>query len=148
MLTQSIRRRSESWIRAFSDWWGNYLRRHRALQELSQLKCFAAEEIDRIASEAGLTTDEIHELVRLGPNAANLLFQRMAYLDLDRNEVAKIEPAAFEELKKSCALCDSRRRCAGDLARNPDNSVWEEYCPNAATLKALNALPWMSRREW
>ena len=148
MLTPPNGQRRTSWIKAISEWLANCRKRHRALQELSQLTCFAEEEIKRIASEAGLTTNEFRELVSRGPGAADLLFQRMTNLDLNRGEVAKVEPAAFEELKKSCALCDSRRRCAGDLARNPDNPTWEVYCPNVATLKALNALPWASRSEW
>ena len=118
------------------------------LQKLSQLKSFAEEEIERIASEAGLTADELHELVNRGPYASNLLFQRMSNLDLDRTKVAKIEPLIFEELKKNCGLCDSRRRCIEDLARGPDNPVWEEYCPNAISLNSLNGLPWMLRNEW
>jgi hypothetical protein len=118
------------------------------LRELSELKCYAEEEIERIASDAGLSATEINKLIRRGPDAANLLLRRMAALDLDRGEVSRLEPRLFEELKKTCGLCDSRRRCVRDLARNSNDPVWEEYCPNAQTLLALNVLPWMSRREW
>jgi hypothetical protein len=27
-------------------------------------------------------------------------------------------------------------------------SDWQSYCPNAATLIALNAQPWAARSEW
>jgi hypothetical protein len=128
--------------------WSDWIMRQRALSELSELKCYAEEEVERIANDAGVSVAEIHKMVERGPDAANLLLRRMAALDLDRNEVARIEPQVFQELKKNCALCDSRRRCARDFAHNSSDPVWEEYCPNAGTLLALNVLPWMSRREW
>ena len=34
------------------------------------------------------------------------------------------------------------------LARDSADPAWQDYCPNAATLMALNALPWRARREW
>jgi hypothetical protein len=32
----------------------------------------------------------------------------------------------------------------------PDSAMpaWQDYCPNAQTLIALDVLPWTSRREW
>ena len=148
MFTLPIGQISNSWLKAISKWWSDCTKRHRALNELSELKCYAEEEIERIANDAGVSAAEIYKLVSRGPEAANLLLRRMAALDLDQSEVSRIEPLAFEELKKNCALCDSRRRCIRDLARNSSNPAWEEYCPNAGTLQALNVLPWMSRREW
>lgn len=77
-----------------------------------------------------------------------LLFRRMARLDLDRNEVAQIEPQMFRDLQVSCTLCDSHEQCDHDLTCNPDDQVWRDYCPNFSTLNMLNALPWAARREW
>jgi hypothetical protein len=45
-------------------------------------------------------------------------------------------------------MCRSHRRCKRDLAHDAADPAWEDYCPNAATLKALNAMPWRSRAEW
>ena len=147
MVTLPIGPISKPWIKAISNWWSNYTKRRHRLHESSELKCFAEEEIDRIANEAGVSAAEIHDLVKHSPEAPNLLFRRMTALNLDRDEVSRIDPSIFEELKTNCALCDSRRRCIRDLARDASDPVWEEYCPNAGTLQALNALPWMSRRE-
>jgi hypothetical protein len=33
------------------------------------------------------------------------------------------------------------------LIRDPAAPQWQDYCPNAQTLIALNVLPWASRRE-
>jgi hypothetical protein len=34
------------------------------------------------------------------------------------------------------------------LRRDPADRAWEDYCPNVAVLKMLNALPWVARSEW
>jgi len=48
---------------------------------------------------------------------------------------------------------DEIRRLQGrigrrDLARDATDPGWQDYCPNVTTLKALDAMPWLSRREW
>ena len=145
MLAPPSRQESRSLLDAISNWWSNWTKKRSAVLELS---CCAEEEINRTAKDLGMSTDEFHKLVSRGPEAANLLLRRMAALDLDRSEVSRTEPRVFQELQKTCAFCESRRRCVRDLKQNSSDPVWEEYCPNAGTLKALNALPWMSRREW
>ena len=100
--------------------------------------------MERIGDVLGVSAAEIHKLVSRGPEAANLLLRRMAALDLDREKVSQIEPQTFHDLQNNCALCDSRRQCVGDLVRDPSGPEWRKYCPNADTLMALNALPWMS----
>ena len=148
MMALPIEQKAKSWIEAISKWWSDCTKRHLTLNEITELKCYAEDEIERMANDAGVSVAEIHELISRGPHAANLLLRRMTALDLDRKEVSQTEPAVFRDLQRVCALCDSRRRCVRDLIRDSNDPVWEEYCPNAATLKDLNALPWMSRREW
>jgi Family of unknown function (DUF6455) len=87
-------------------------------------------------------------LANLGPDSADLLLRRMAALDLDRNEVSRTEPRTFQDLQRVCTMCNHHRRCRGDLARDADDPAWHDYCPNAATLMALDALPWRARSEW
>ena len=40
----------------------------------------------------------------------------------------------FQDLQRVCAMCESHRRCARDLARDSAIPAWKDYCPNAATL--------------
>ena len=136
MLSLSIHQRSRFWMKTISDWWEDCVKRHRALNAVLQLHSRAKQEIQRITDEAG------------GPQAAALLLRRMAALDLDPNEVAQVEPSAFRELVRNCPPCSNRRRCLRDLTHNASNPAWEQYCPNAGTLLALDVLPWASRREW
>jgi uncharacterized protein DUF6455 len=106
------------------------------------------EGLERMAHDIGVSTAELHQLSKQGQHSADLLGRRMDVLDLDENEVARVERATFQDLQRVCSMCDCKKRCARDLARNPADQVWKDYCPNAQTLTALNGLPWMARREW
>jgi hypothetical protein len=112
------------------------------------LQCFAKDQLEQMARDIGVSPLELQRLARLGPGAADLLMKRMAALSLDRTEVSQVEPGVLRDMQRTCALCSHHRRCAGDMAHRPDDESWSGYCPNAATLKALNAMPWPSRREW
>lgn len=103
-------------------------------------------EIERMARDIGLTSQELQRLVGRGREAAELLFDRMAALNLNPADVEEVERATFLDLERACTFCDCKGRCKRDLALQPDDAVWEDYCPNVATLKMLNALPWASRR--
>ena len=135
----------KSLIKAVSQWWREWARRASARFEL---KCCGEEEVERMARDIGLSSSELRRLASLGPDSADLLLRRMAALDLDRKEVSQTEPRTFQDLQRVCSMCNHHRRCRGDLARDADDPAWHDYCPNASTLMALNALPWRARSEW
>lgn len=114
----------------------------------SQLRCCGEETVERMARDVGVSVSELRRLASLGPESADLLLRRMKALDLDPNEVSQATPEAFRDLQRTCSMCESHRRCARDLARDSAIPAWKDYCPNAATLVALNTLPWSSRHEW
>ena len=145
MWTLTRRQRSWSPIKAISQWWQDWIRTGSALAEL---KCCGEEEVERLAKDMGMSACELRRLASHGADSADLLLQRMAVLDLDRKEVSQAEPRTFQDLQRVCTMCQSRRRCTRDLARDAADPVWEDYCPNAGTLMALNAMPWRSRAEW
>jgi len=105
-------------------------------------------EVEQIAKDIGVSSAELQSLARSDAKDADLLLQRMAALDLDDKEVTRLEPATMHDLQRLCTLCRARKRCVRDLARAPLDPRWKDYCPNAATLLALDAMPWASRREW
>jgi hypothetical protein len=137
-------RKRRSPVAAIKQWWLSLTGNGAP----SGLACCAEGEVERIAKDFGMPASEIRRLANLGPESAELLFRRMAALDLDRKEVAQVEPATLRDLQRLCTLCESHRQCARDLSRDSGDPGWEDYCPNVATLRALNALPWASRREW
>jgi len=126
-------------------WWQNW---KGANSSLSELVCCGEYEAERMAHDLGLPVSELRKLAEHDPEAADLLTRRMAELNLDKNEVAAVAPRTLQDLQRVCTMCESHRRCARDLGRDPANPTWEEYCPNVAMLKMLNALPWIARSEW
>ena len=106
------------------------------------------EDVERMGHELGISAAELRQVASKGPESADLLQDRMAALDLDRGEVARREPATFQDLQRVCTMCDCHRRRARDLECDPLNAAWEDYCPNVTTLKALGVQPWAVRREW
>jgi hypothetical protein len=141
-LPSARKRRSPAEV--ISQWWQVWTNNSPAQKELA---CCAEGEVERIAKDIGMPASEIRQLASGGPESAELLLRRMAALDLDRKDVAQTHPQTFRDLQRICTLCESHRQCARDLTRDSGDPGWEEYCPNVATLRALNAMPWASRRD-
>jgi hypothetical protein len=115
--------------------------------ERFELERVGADEVQRLAKDLGLAPAELRLLVSRGSQEADLLHRRLALLRLDPKALAAREPLLFRDLQRLCALCDRRGRCVRDLARadvrDPADSAsadWQDYCPNAATLKMLSTL--------
>ncbi len=43
----------------------------------------------------------------------------------------------FSEVRRRYKSCGYREACAVDLKRDPNNPVWEIYCPNTGAFLAL-----------
>jgi hypothetical protein len=121
-----------------ADWWRNWRNRCEAV---SDFDCCGADEVERVARDVGVSSAELRTMAGKWPGAADLLRQRMAHLDLDSSEVTQTQPFIMRDLQRSCTLCQSKRQCMRDLGRDPDNPAWQDYCPNAMTLKALLSQP-------
>lgn len=136
--------KSRLWLQAIAQWWRSGTKLGSGLSGLEDCQ----DQVESMARDLAMPVSELRILARAGPEGADLLRRRMAALDLDQDEVSRVEPVALQDLQRLCTKCDSRRRCARDLARDSADPKWEDYCPNAETLKALTALPWAARREW
>jgi hypothetical protein len=137
-------RQSQSLLRSFFNWCRAWIKAGAG----SEFGCCDEAEIERMAKDMRMSASELRAVTKRGPNAADLLQCRMAALDLDPKEVARIEPAALRDLQRVCTLCIAHGRCARDFARHALPAEWDKYCPNTDTLAALNAMPWTARREW
>jgi len=126
---------------ALAKWWHDWT-------EGDRFEDCADREVERMAKDTGVSPAELRRLEKLGPDSADLLLQRMAALDLDRNEIAATVPGTFQDMQRVCSFCKAHRRCALDLARHSADPTWKDYCPNVGTLLALDAMPWAARREW
>ena len=70
----------------------------------------------------------------------HLLYCRMAMLGLDSDAIGRDYREVFDKIKQNCMSCSDSEPCALDLRRDPNNPVWQAYCPNSAVLNALVAL--------
>jgi len=73
----------------------------------------------------------------------DLLFSRMSLLGLDVDVMERRCIGILDQLKSRCVACEFRAACAIDLRRDPNNPVWEGYCPNSPQLNQLTAAWWL-----
>jgi hypothetical protein len=69
---------------------------------------------------------------------------RLAMLGLDLQLIKRGDSDNFELIRRRCTNCASRDDCAVDLKRDPNNPVWQTYCPNAGALIALSGAKWLA----
>lgn len=67
-----------------------------------------------------------------------LMPRRMAALGLDPAALGGAETALLARIAGRCVVCDSAEQCAWDLAENPADPAWQQYCPHARQLTALS----------
>ena len=129
------RNASPSPIRIILQW----MRDRSRSGSLNALQSCGEQEIERIAQDCGLSAAEFRTLVRLGPNATDLLERRMEALGVDPIAASVAAPATFRDLQCVCSFCKTAGRCLRDLGRDPSDPAWKDYCPNAKTLTTLQA---------
>jgi hypothetical protein len=69
-----------------------------------------------------------------------LLHCRMSMLGLDPQSLENRE--LLDDIMRRCKCCEFREACAVDLERDPNNPVWEAYCPNTGTFHTLTQALW------
>ncbi len=74
-----------------------------------------------------------------------LLDCRMEMLGLDLDAIERFENSTLDEIRRRCTSCGYREACEVDLKRDPNNPVWETYCPNSEALIALAQVPWLTQ---
>jgi len=74
-----------------------------------------------------------------------LLGCRMAMLGLDLFAIKDGNNTILKEIMRRCADCGYREACAADVKRDPNDPVWETYCPNAEALLRLADESWHTR---
>jgi hypothetical protein len=114
--------------------WHRTMQRRRTLKELAAC---SRQELDRIASDVGLSGDQLRQHCRYGHGIPELLLQRLQLLDIDPEFVRQAAPTLFRDLVRVCASCADSRRCARDLANSDVQAGMSTYCPNGASIDML-----------
>ena len=85
---------------------------------------------------------QIHYVRSTGESMApdDLLQCRMTIVGLDIDAIERDHSETFDNIKRNCMSCLLRTPCAVGLKLDPNNLVWEAYCPNSEALNALVAL--------
>jgi hypothetical protein len=112
------------------DWW----RRQEELRALDD------KEIGRVAADLHISTNALRDLVARGPDAANLLYERMRALGISKADVNHAAEGIMRDLQRTCAVCREKGVCEWDLRERPEDPVWKTYCPSAVTLESLTKL--------
>ena len=120
----------ENLVNSFGDW----LKQRREMNELRELN---TAEFDRIANELRVSPDDLNQLVRKGPHAADELPQMLEALGIDQEALARTQPLVLRDMERVCALCHQKGECIRDFAAGTAAEHYEEYCPNAPTIDVL-----------
>ena len=123
--------RVELLINTFGDW----LKHRRELNEIRQMD---RSDFDRIAGDLRVSPNDLDELVRKGPHAADELPKLLKALGIDEAGLARTQPLVLRDMERVCALCHSKGQCDRDLAAGTSAEHYEGYCLNAPTIELLN----------
>ena len=123
--------RVELLINTFGDW----LKHRRELNEIRQMD---RSDFDRIAGDLRVSPNDLDELVRKGPHAADELPMLLKALGIDEAGLARTQPLVLRDMERVCALCHSKGQCDRDLAAGTSVEHYEGYCLNAPTIELLN----------
>lgn len=125
-VSSLVERLRQSWQRSVS--------RRRALNELAACP---PSELRRLASEVGVSGEDLRRLCGRDFGPSQLLPQRLQLLGVDPEFVRRAAPTTFRDLARVCACCPAWRRCARDLARGNVQAGMDGYCLNGASIDTL-----------
>jgi hypothetical protein len=94
-------------------------------------------ENELMAKDIGVTPSQLQELVRKGPDSANLLKRMLVTLHVDPKIIADIDPLVMREMQWLCITCNNKKRCEHELAKGTAAEHFHEYCPNAISIDEL-----------
>jgi hypothetical protein len=116
------------------NWWHDARKNWSRLHELDHIDPV---ELGRMALDVGVTTEELVRIARQPDGVPLLIENRLAALNLDPNDINTLSPLILRDLRRTCALCAEKGRCADDMAADPLAPGWDSYCPNSGTLRTL-----------
>ncbi len=97
--------------------------------------------INNIAHDCGISPDQLIELAKAGPHAADEMIEMMRALNIDPAEVEVRLRNQFRDMQITCAHCASKGECRKDLGAHTASENFGHYCGNASDLNALRANP-------
>jgi hypothetical protein len=124
----------EAALKAIADWVTRY---RNAIGFNNEFGMCGPDEVMRMAKDIGVTPSQLQELVRKGPDSANLLKRMLVALHVDPKIIAEIDPLVMREMKWLCITCSNKKRCEHELAKGTATEHFHEFCPNAVSIDEL-----------
>jgi hypothetical protein len=125
---------TQALLDTIGNWWRNWKHSRAAVAEIDALD---GAEMSRVAQDVGLNGAQLRVMAGKWPDAADLLSQRLAALQLDEGTIVRSEPGVLRDMQRVCAMCPEKPHCGHDIDRDPSDPEWRSYCPNVETLDAL-----------
>jgi hypothetical protein len=124
-------------VNKFIDVFGNWLK-HR--QEIREIRDLDSHEFAIIARELQVTPADLDTLVHQGPHAVDELPKLLMALGIDEEDLSRTQPLVLRDMARVCASCQQKHKCNSDLDAGRSAQHYEEYCLNASTIDALEAI--------
>jgi hypothetical protein len=124
----------EATLKVISDWVTSY---RNAFCFNNEFGMCGPDEVRRMAQDIGVTPTQLQELIRKGPDSANLLKRMLVALHVEPKIIADIEPLVMREMKWLCITCSNKQRCEDELAKGTATEHFHEFCPNAVSIDEL-----------
>ena len=138
MAGETIEPRGHPGLETILDAIANWISRYReAVGERWEFAKISADDVARIAHDAGIDTVDLFELVDKAPGAADLLQKMLGVFGVDHGNVVLSDPLVMRDLQTLCIHCSQKKRCKHDIAAGTAAEHYREYCPNTVTLDAL-----------
>jgi hypothetical protein len=106
-------------------------------KDLLALDALGSEGRRDIAQDLNLSESTLCGLASRGHGASEELPKMLQALSLDPAELSLTHPAVLRDMVVVCSECDEKSRCRSDLTLRIAAAKYDEYCPNAQTIEAL-----------
>jgi hypothetical protein len=124
----------EAAVKAIADWVTRY---RNAIGSKDEFGMCGHDEVMRMARDIGVTPSQLQEIVRKGPDSANLLKRMLTALHVDPQIIADMDPLVMREMQWLCITCGNKNRCEHELAKGTATKNFHEFCPNAVSIDEL-----------
>ena len=113
-------------------------RRHRdATAGLREINSLDPELASEIAAEAGLSIEDLRDVIARGSGADGLMHRMMAAYGIHEKQLEAEAPGSMRDLAILCSRCQAKGRCANELEAGTARENAHLFCPNADTFETF-----------
>ena len=136
-MAQSTSLEDRSLMESIGMWWRDYRKRRRAEAELGAM---SSDDLGRMAHDIGITPADLRDLAARSVHAADEAQHMMAAIGLDVEMLRAKQPYVLRDIEIACTRCSEKGRCGHELADGTAAAHFDEFCVNASTFHALQAI--------